>query len=60
MSVTHRRISTIASFLAFDDGTMDVGYHSVSASNIVVNLGNDGMCFHHVVMNVGNGSTRAS
>ena len=60
MSVTHRRISTIASFLAFDNGTMDVGYHVMSVGDIMVNLGDDGMGFHEVVTNVANGSTGAS
>ena len=58
MNVTHQQTYTITSLLAFDNGTMDVGDHGTSVSNIVVNLRNDGMCSHHVV-NVRNGSTRA-
>ena len=39
---------------------MDVGDHGVSARNIVLEFGNDDPGFNDVVMDVGNGSMRAS
>ena len=41
--VTHRQILTVASFLTFHYGTMDIGDHGAGARDIVPKFGNDHM-----------------
>ena len=59
--VTYRQIFII-SILTLHHGTMDLRDHGVGTRDIVLELGNDGVCFHDVVANVGGsrGPMRAS
>jgi len=52
-NITHREISTTASFLAVQNGTMDIGEHGVSTRNIMLKFRNDGMCVHDPTVNLG-------
>ena len=51
----HRQIFTISPFLALHHGTMNIRNNCVGVCNIVLELGNDGVCIHDVMLNVGNG-----